>query len=179
MPRRTEDCLTWVQRYVYVQRRDRVLEIGCGPGKLASMIMPRLREGSYTGIDPSAQAIAAAVRSNQADIATGRMVFHAVDLANAPLAAASFDKVIAVNVDPLWMGAGPELSIVRSLMAPAAVLYLVFQLAPTDDSAGLVSRLMPRLHANRLSISAICSRQTVPMPTLCVEIRGADDEMAP
>lgn len=179
MPRRTEDCLTWVQRYVCLQRLDRVLEIGCGPGKLASMIMPRLGEGSYTGIDPSAHAIEAAARSNLAGMATGRMAFHATDLENAPLPAASFDKVIAVNVDRLWVRAGPEFGIVRSLMAPAAVLYLVYQLAPTHDSAGLVSRLIPHLHEHRLSISAICSRQTVPKPTLCVEIRGANGEMAP
>lgn len=179
MPRRTEDCLTWVQRYVRLQRLDRVLEIGCGPGKLASMIMPRLGEGSYTGIDPSAHAIEAAARSNLAGMATGRMAFHATDLENAPLPAASFDKVIAVNVDRLWVRAGPEFGIVRSLMAPAAVLYLVYQLAPTHDSAGLVSRLIPHLHEHRLSISAICSRQTVPKPTLCVEIRGASGEPGP
>lgn len=55
----------------------RVLEIGCGPGAAARLVLSRIgATGVVLGIDRSAAAVAQAVRSSSDEIATGRLEFR-------------------------------------------------------------------------------------------------------
>jgi SAM-dependent methyltransferase len=90
---------------------DRVLDIGCGPGRVALALSGRLEGGSYEGFDPDAAGIRWCRRQITPRFPSFR--FRHVDLANAeynrrggeraaafvfPYEDASFDLVIAASV---------------------------------------------------------------------------------
>lgn len=106
---------------------DRVLEIGCGRGVAVGLLLGRT--AGVTGIDRSAVAIEAAARRNPgADL-------RVLALEDAEFAAASFDRVLAVNVNHFWVRpAAPELDAIRSWLAPGGRLCLVYE-PPTAGRA--------------------------------------------
>jgi cyclopropane fatty-acyl-phospholipid synthase-like methyltransferase len=78
----------------------RVLEIGCGPGGAAREVAKRVGNGFVLGVDRSAKAIAAAVGSSQAEIASGRLAFRTAAAEELELldGEAPFDLAFAVRV---------------------------------------------------------------------------------
>ena len=75
-------------QFVGVERGDRVLDIGCGPGSLVFAVAADDRASKITGIDPSAGFIDFA-RSQSAD---ARLEFAVGDAQNLWFSDGAFDK---------------------------------------------------------------------------------------
>lgn len=127
--------LSWAVETLGLRPEDRVLEVGCGRGVAAALVLERLERGSYLGLDRSGTAIEAAVRRNRDEVAAGRAGFLAKSLDEAGFAPGSFDKIFAVNVNLFWTGpAKGEPSALRRRLAPGGKLHLYWE-APSDARA--------------------------------------------
>lgn len=118
---------------------DRVLEIGCGPGVTAGLVLARLTgAGRLTAVDRSAKMVAQAIARNAEAVAAGRLdVVHAE--VGAPAAPGGpYDIVYALNVAALWRQGDPALAAARSALGPAGRLVLLMQ-GPGEDGPGRVS----------------------------------------
>ena len=75
---------------------DRVLDVGCGPGFYVTELLEVVgRDGLIAGVDVSADMLAvAAKRAERHD----NVEFHEADATSLPVADASFDRAIAVQV---------------------------------------------------------------------------------
>ena len=125
------------------QPADRIVEIGCGHGVAATLVLARLTAGSYTGVDRSAAMIAAATSRNAAAVDAGRVTF--VESALESFDGGPFDRLFAARVRELATPDG--LAVTHRLLAPGGVLLLAFDapaaaraLAAADAAAGDVSR---------------------------------------
>ncbi|KAA1423704.1 class I SAM-dependent methyltransferase [Mumia zhuanghuii] len=89
-----------------------VLEIGCGPGAAAALILERLcSTGSYLGVDRSAVS-ERRTRQRCADVgpdARWDVVRGAIEEVTPTLPDAAFDVVLAVNVNVFWTTDASEL----------------------------------------------------------------------
>jgi SAM-dependent methyltransferase len=137
MSNKVPERLTWAVRQLAPRPTDDVLEIGCGTGVAAALLCERLVEGRLTAIDRSAAMVAAARRRNRACIADGRAVIRRLALAEADLAPASFDRVLAVQVNVFWLEPAAELMMLQRVLRPGGVLCLVYQ----PPSASQVARV--------------------------------------
>lgn len=81
----------------------RVLEIGCGTGVAAREIARRLETGQVLAIDRSLKAIQQAIKSSQAEIASGKLryVHTAVENFQLPNDERLYDLAFAVRVGSL------------------------------------------------------------------------------
>lgn len=81
----------------------RVLEIGCGPGVAAREIANRIGKGHILAIDRSSKAIQQAIKSAQAEMATGSLSFRQVAVENFELEPGEqpYDIAFAVRVGAL------------------------------------------------------------------------------
>jgi SAM-dependent methyltransferase len=92
----------WAVALLDVQRDDRVLEIGFGPG-IAIHEMSRIAvEGHVCGLDHSARMLHQASRRNAAAIRAGRVDLRRGSVENLPVFDTPFDKILAVNTAMFW-----------------------------------------------------------------------------
>ncbi|MFF5478706.1 class I SAM-dependent methyltransferase [Streptomyces sp. NPDC012935] len=120
--------LTWAVENLGLTPGDRVLEIGCGRGVAVALICERLTSGTVTAIDRSATAVEAARRRDEEHVAAGRAVFHTAALADSAFPEASFDKVLAVNVNLFWARSPDrELAALRRWLVPGGALCLCWE----------------------------------------------------
>ncbi|MDO8519959.1 MAG: class I SAM-dependent methyltransferase [Deltaproteobacteria bacterium] len=78
-----------------VPRGTRVLEVGCGSGKISRYLVDRLHCKTYTGVDISPQMIAQAEAGTHRDT---RLIFQVADAQKLPFDDGSFDAVIVMDL---------------------------------------------------------------------------------
>jgi len=74
---------------------ERVLDIGCGDGKITAAIAQRVPRGSVTGVDPSREMIAFA-SAHFGPPAAANLTFDVADARELPFVEA-FDRVVSFN----------------------------------------------------------------------------------
>jgi SAM-dependent methyltransferase len=143
MPPKIPERLIWAVDQLDPRPTDAVLEIGCGNGAAAQLILHRLTSGHLTAIDRSAGAIAKAEQRNQAQVAAGKARFFTATLAGADLPSASFNCALAVNVNVLWQSPAAELRVLRRVLRPGGRLCLVYQ-PPSAEKAEQIAEACRR-----------------------------------
>jgi len=130
----------WMVERLQVAPRDRVLEVGFGPGVALAALLARASEGFVTGLDASGLMVRQA-RARHADaIAAGRLELHAGDAGSLPFADASFDKVCGAHVIYFWPDPVATVRELRRVLRPDGTLALGYQereRMPPQAKAGL------------------------------------------
>lgn len=137
--------IRWAVDQLEVLPADRVLEIGCGPGRAVELLCARLTRGSIHAIDRSKLQVSRASQRNRDCIRRGRARILHLTLADAPETLGhSFDEIFAVNVNAFWTAPGPSIASLNLLSGSRTRTYLVYQ---PPSAAGLrrIERSMPQL----------------------------------
>jgi len=117
----------WTVSLLDVQRRDRVLEIGFGPGIAVREISRLAVEGFVCGLDHSDEMVRQATRRNAAAIRTGRVDLRLGSVDRLPVFAEPFDKVLAVNAIMFWDQSIDRLRELRRVMRTGGRIAIAHQ----------------------------------------------------
>lgn len=126
----------------------RVLELGCGSGRLLFRLAARARRGHAVGIDPSELMLRHARHRNRSWIAAGRAEVAqgwSRDLSQFPERA--FDRVLGVHVVCFWRDPARDLAEIRRVLRPGGTLLLGFRPVAAGEPAGEDA---PRVPAGRV-----------------------------
>lgn len=117
----------WAVSLLDVRRRDRVLEIGFGPGIAIREISGLAVEGYVCGLDHSEEMVRQATTRNAAAIRTGQVDLRLGSVDCLPAFAEPFDKVLAVNAIMFWRQSIDRLEELRRVMRPGGRLAIAHQ----------------------------------------------------
>ncbi len=81
---------------------DQVLEIGFGNGALVQPLLPKIRPGTYTGIELSDTMLKVARQNLRLSIQAGEVVLKRANAQKLPFADQSFDKIFTINTIYFW-----------------------------------------------------------------------------
>jgi SAM-dependent methyltransferase len=99
-----------------------VLEVGHGPGVLLGMLIRTARH--VTGVDPSREMRALAIRAHSGAIAAGRLDVRAGDAGATGLPDAAVDVVVAVNNVAIWPDLDAGVAELHRVLRPGGWLVL-------------------------------------------------------
>lgn len=152
---------------------DEVLEIGCGTGVAAELILQRLTTGRLTAIDRSAAMIRAAERRNRADVSSGKARFRNVALEEAEFAGERFDKVLAVHVNRFWLKPVDESGLWKPLLKPGSVVCLVYQPPSGQTTKRAADACSDYFHKSGFSEIRVLTAELSPSPAVCIRATWA------
>jgi SAM-dependent methyltransferase len=128
----------WAVSLLDVQRGDRVLEIGFGPGLAIRELSQRAPEGYVCGLDHSHLMVQQAAKRNADGVRRGRVDLRLGAADSLPAFDAPFDKILAVNVVGFWDRPIEVLGNLRGLLRTGGRLAIAFQPrgpGATDEAA--------------------------------------------
>jgi len=168
MSQRIADRYRWASDIMDIAPSDRILEVGCGNGTMASLICERLTTGRIVAIDRSATMIARAEAKNRQHVASGRASFHTVSIDGFDAQRRHFDVAFAINVNVFWMEPTTELGVIGQALAPEGSVFLFTQ----PPSAGKVRQIeagtVRNLAAAGLVVRKIVRLEPPYVPMICV-----------
>jgi ubiquinone/menaquinone biosynthesis C-methylase UbiE len=160
----------WAVDLLELSPRDRVLEVGYGPGLAIERIAARA--SLVVGVDRSELMRRQAARRNRAGLDAGRVELHVGSAGRLPLPSARFTHALAVNSLQFWPDLPAALAELRRVLLPQGRLLLVLRMR--RDSAGRFDRSRHGMTEERLAtvILAVERAGFRDLKTVRREIRG-------
>lgn len=131
----------WVVSLLEIAPRDRVLEVGFGPGTAIEMVSAIATEGFVAGIDHSAEMVKQATQRNADAVRAGRVALFVGSAASPPAFDGLFDKVFTINSIHFWENPVQCLAGLRKLMRPGGRIAVAIQprsRAATDETTAVI-----------------------------------------
>ena len=157
----------WAANVLDVRPEDQVLEIGCGVGLLVAEVAKRLEIGAVTALDKSGPMLEKARKRNQLKMEQGLVKFFHVSFKEFYGKTATFDKVVAFNVNFFWHNPATELKIIKSLLKPEGRLY-VFHQSPFEIDKQAAGPVSDNLVANGFEVKDISFKKMHPTSAFCI-----------
>lgn len=162
----------WAVELLELSPRDRVLEVGYGPGLAIERIAARTRQGLVVGVDHSELMRRQAARRNRAGLDAGRVELHVGSAGRLPLEGARFTHALAVNSLQFWPDLPAALAELRRVLLPQGRLLLVLRMR--REAAGRFDRSRHGMTEERLASVVLAVERTGfrDLKTVRREIRG-------
>jgi len=97
MARTNADCGFWVSDLLQIAPKDRVLEVGFGPGVVTERLAKLAPAGRVAGVDQSIEMVELARAHNITAIQKGRVDLQWGSVESLPFGDSTFDKALAIN----------------------------------------------------------------------------------
>jgi ubiquinone/menaquinone biosynthesis C-methylase UbiE len=117
----------WTISLLDLQKGDKVLEIGFGPGVAIQFAAKRIPNGYIVGVDYSDVILRQAQKRNATAIREGRVSLRLADISHLPSFDTTFDKVFSVNSIFFWPDPVAILKRVRQWMQPQGLIAITVQ----------------------------------------------------
>ncbi len=117
----------WVVSLLEVQRHDRILEIGFGPGVAIREASRLAVNGCVCGVDHSEEMLRQAVKRNAVAIQAGVVDLRLGSADDLPTFAAPFDKILAINSLMFRGQTADRLRALRALLRPGGWIAIAHQ----------------------------------------------------
>lgn len=119
--------IRWTISLLDVGPRDRLLEVGMGPGIAIKLLSDIAREGLVAGIDHSEVMVRQAIKRNAEAIHNGRVKLQLGSASNLPGFGEPFDKIFTINSIHFWPDPIHCLRELRHLLKPNGLIAVTFQ----------------------------------------------------
>ncbi len=96
------DLNTFVKECLSLETKDKILEIGFGPGKLINEMANISTEGVIEGVDFSKAMLKQAQKANAEHIASSRVFLYECECSSLPFEDETFDKLCSTNTLYFW-----------------------------------------------------------------------------
>jgi len=111
--------------HISIDKRDTILDAGCGGGRTVNKLAAIASQGKVYGIDFSGASVAFAKRINKQWIDTGRVEIREASVSQLPFSADVFNVVTAVETHFWWPDLPSDMREVLRVLKPGGVLIII------------------------------------------------------
>ena len=117
----------WGLSHILIDKRDTILDAGCGGGRTVNKLATIASQGKVYGVDFSAESVAFARRINKEWIDMGRVEIREASVSRLPFAADVFNVVTAVETHFWWPDLPSDMREVLRVLKPGGVLVIIVE----------------------------------------------------
>lgn len=166
------DRIRWTLSLLDVKPRDRVLEVGMGPGVAVELLGQIAAQGFVAGIDHSEEMVRHARRRNTKAVHSGRIVLARASAADPPAFDVPFDKIFTINSIHFWNEPVECLRKLRAQLRPGGLIAVTLQprtRSATDATAEVLGEeIADKLKKAGFSSCEVKFRKTASGAMACV-----------
>jgi ubiquinone/menaquinone biosynthesis C-methylase UbiE len=115
----------WGLSHIAIDKRDTVLDVGCGGGRTVNKLAAIASQGKVYGVDFSGASVAFASRINKQWINTGRVEIREASVSQLPFSEHVFDLVVAVETHFWWPDLPSDMREVLRVLKPGGALIII------------------------------------------------------
>jgi ubiquinone/menaquinone biosynthesis C-methylase UbiE len=115
----------WGLSHISIDKRDTVLDAGCGGGRTVNKLAAIASQGKVYGIDFSEASVAFASRLNKQWINTGRIEIREASVSRLPFSEHVFDLVVAVETHFWWPDLPADMRELLRVLKPGGALIII------------------------------------------------------
>lgn len=115
----------WGLSHISIDKRDTILDAGCGGGRTVNKLAAMASEGKVYGVDFSGASVTFARRINKQWIDTDRVEIQEASVSQLPFAADVFDVITAVETHFWWPDLPSDMREVLRVLKPGGVLMII------------------------------------------------------
>ncbi len=164
--------MRWTISLLDIQRNDRVLEIGFGPGVAIEHVSRIASDGFIAGIDHSEVMVRQAQRRNASAMREGRVDLRLRSVSNPPAFGEPFDKIFSINSIQFWENPVEDLKGLRELLRSGGQIAITFQPrhsgATDEDAERMGKEIVSYLTRGGFSQIRLEKRKMKPVSSVCV-----------
>ena len=154
MARMNADFGVWVAGLLEIKPKDKVLEVGFGPGVVIGRLAKLASSGHVAGIDPSTEMVAQARARNSKAIRESRVDLGLGSVESLPFDEESFDKALTINSMQVWPRALAGLQEIHRVMKPGGRIALGFTQHSGQPNEGVADVLLAAGFAEAHTVEA-------------------------
>lgn len=166
------DRIRWTLSLLDVKPRDRVLEVGIGPGVAIELLSKAAKEGFVAGIDHSDEMVKQATKRNAEAVRAGRISLSRASASAPPAFDAPFDKILTINSIHFWNDPVGCLRNLRKLLRPGGVMAVTLQArtrSTTDETTAILGKeIAAKLNEAGFSHCDLRIKKATPTAMACV-----------
>jgi SAM-dependent methyltransferase len=125
MNRRHARVTNWGLQHVTIRENDTILDVGCGGGVTVAKLAMAAPKGKISGIDHSADSVAAARETNRSLTAQGRVTIELASVSALPYSDNVFDLVTAVETHFWWGEIAAGMREIFRVLKPGGHLIMI------------------------------------------------------
>jgi len=110
----------WGLKHVSIEKRDTILDVGCGGGRTVRKLAAVATEGKVYGLDHSEESVASTRRTNQQGIEKVRVEVRQGSVSHLPFSDDMFDLATAVETHFFWPDLPVDMREVLRVLNPEA-----------------------------------------------------------
>jgi ubiquinone/menaquinone biosynthesis C-methylase UbiE len=115
----------WGLQLISIAKDATVLDVGCGGGRTVHKLAGIAMEGKVYGIDFSDESVAASRRTNQREVAAGRVEIRHCSVSALPFSDNTFDLATAVETHFFWPDLVGDMREVLRVLKPGGKLMII------------------------------------------------------
>ena len=143
----------WGLRHIRIQSSFKILDVGCGGGRMIEKLAAAAARGMVYGIDYAEGSIAASRRHNEDLIKAGRVVIQKASVSQLPFPDGTFDLVTAIETQYYWPDLMGDMREILRVLKPAGRLIVVAETYKGGRYDWLKWPVMWLLRSSHLSVS--------------------------
>lgn len=115
----------WGLQQISIDKGATILDVGCGGGRTVHKLAGIATEGKVYGIDFSDESVAASRRTNQRELAAGRVEIRHCSVSALPFSDNTFDLATAVETHFFWPDLVGDMQEVLRVLKPGGKLMII------------------------------------------------------
>lgn len=148
-----ERMTNWGLGHVTIEKRFKILDVGCGGGATIEKLAAMATDGMVDGVDPAEGSLAVSRAHNAQLIKAGRVEIQKASVSRLPFSDNTFDLVTAVETQYYWPDLPADMREIFRVLKPGGRLVVIAEMYKGGRYDLLKWPVMWLLGSSHLSVS--------------------------